>query len=68
MINRKFLRSKVVPILEGTRKEIQDKIAAKDDVHQDIFDAAQVLLILIGGSFKINRGQHRKPIRPKKFH
>ena len=45
MINRKFLRSKVVPILEETRKQIQDKIAAKDDVHQDIFDAAQVSLI-----------------------
>jgi hypothetical protein len=42
VINRKFLRSKVVPVLEETRKLIQDKIAAKDDVHQDIFDAAQV--------------------------
>merc|ERR1719340_539206 len=29
VINRKFLRSKMVPILEETRKSIQEKVAAK---------------------------------------
>jgi len=45
VINRKFLRSKVVPIAEATRKTIQDTIAGKsgsEAVQQDIFDAAQV--------------------------
>ena len=41
MINRKFLRSRLVPVEEKTRKEIQERIAAKDTASQDIFDAAQ---------------------------
>ena len=42
VINRKYLCSKVVPIVEETRKTIQDKIGAKQEVNQRIFDAAQV--------------------------
>lgn len=44
VINRKFLRSKVVPIAEDTRKIIQEKIASKrdEDIGQDIFDTAQL--------------------------
>ncbi len=43
VINRKFLRSKVVPIAEETRKIIQEKIASKrGDMGQDIFDSAQL--------------------------
>ena len=43
VINRKFLRSKVVPIAEGTRKVIQERIAAgRAASGQDIFDTAQV--------------------------
>jgi hypothetical protein len=41
VINRKFLRSKVVPIAEETRKVIQEKIGSKDS-GQDIFDTAQL--------------------------
>jgi axin 1 len=43
VINRKFLRSKVVPIAEATRKTIQERIAAvrEGGCGQDIFDAAQ---------------------------
>ena len=41
VINRKFLRSKVVPIAEETRKIIQEKIGSKDS-GQDIFDTAQL--------------------------
>jgi len=41
VINRKFLRSRLVPVEEKTRKEIQERIAAKDTASQDIFDAAQ---------------------------
>jgi len=41
VINRKFLRSKMVPILEETRKSIQEKVAAKTGTDQTIFDSAQ---------------------------
>merc|ERR1719209_2436205 len=41
VINRKFLRSKMVPILEETRKSIQEKVAAKTGTDQTIFDTAQ---------------------------
>jgi len=41
VINRKFLRSKVVPILEETRKVIQEKIGSKEAVDNRVFDAAQ---------------------------
>ena len=41
VINRKYLSSKGVPIVEETRKTIQDKIGAKQEVNQRIFDAAQ---------------------------
>ena len=42
VINKKFLRSKLVPIGEETRKLISDKIAAKSGTDQSIFDSAQV--------------------------
>merc|ERR1719228_1250347 len=42
VINRKFLRSKMVPIVEDTRKIIQDKIAEKSRIDQHIFDSAQI--------------------------
>merc|ERR1719422_629967 len=42
VINKKFLRSKLVPIGEETRKEITDKIATKSGTDQTIFDQAQV--------------------------
>merc|ERR1719312_859621 len=42
VINRKFLRSKMVPIIEDTRKIIQDKIAEKSLIDQHIFDSAQI--------------------------
>lgn len=43
VINRKFLRSKLVPIAEATRKTIQERIAAgRAASGQDIFDTAQV--------------------------
>merc|ERR1719228_2250163 len=41
VINRKFLRSKVVPIAEETRKVISDKIGTKNEMNQQIFDIAQ---------------------------
>ena len=41
VINKKFLRSKVVPIGEETRKVITDKIANKSGTDQTIFDTAQ---------------------------
>merc|ERR1719278_1311265 len=41
VINRKFLRSKMVPILEETRKSIQEKVASKMGTDQTIFDTAQ---------------------------
>ena len=41
MINQKFLRSKIVPIGEETRKVITDKIATKSGTDQTIFDMAQ---------------------------
>merc|ERR1719209_949957 len=41
VINRKFLRSKMVPIVEETRKSIQEKVAAKSGTDQTIFDTAQ---------------------------
>ena len=41
MINKKFLRSKLVPIGEETRKVISDKIAMKQGTDQTIFDNAQ---------------------------
>merc|ERR1719206_1500578 len=42
VINRKFLRRKMVPIIEDTRKIIQDKIAEKSLIDQHIFDSAQI--------------------------
>jgi len=42
VINRKFLRSKMVPIIEETRKVIQEKIGEKNQVSKHIFDAAQL--------------------------
>lgn len=42
VINRKFLRSKAVPIHDDTRKSIQEKIAAKSNIDQNIFDSAQL--------------------------
>jgi len=42
VINRKFLRSKMVPIVEDTRKIIQDKIGGKSLIDQHIFDSAQI--------------------------
>jgi len=42
VINRKFLRSKVVPIAEGTRKTIQESIGSKQEIYQHIFDPAQL--------------------------
>merc|ERR1719244_2116744 len=42
VINRKFLRSKVVPIAEETRRIIQESIATKQEVDQHIFDTAQL--------------------------
>merc|ERR1719228_1263524 len=42
VINRKFLRSKMVPIVEDTRKIIQDKIGGKSQIDQHIFDAVQI--------------------------
>merc|ERR1719369_2263527 len=42
VINRKFLRSKMVPIVEDTRKIIQDKIGGKSQIDQHIFDSAQI--------------------------
>jgi len=42
VINRKFLRSKVVPIAEDTRKIIQESIGNKQEVDQHIFDSAQL--------------------------
>eukprot|EP00092_Neocalanus_flemingeri_P012855 GFUD01013851.1.p1 GENE.GFUD01013851.1~~GFUD01013851.1.p1 ORF type:complete len:913 (+),score=250.55 GFUD01013851.1:418-3156(+) len=42
VINRKFLRSKMVPIAEETRKVIQDKIGGKSLIDQHIFDSAQI--------------------------
>ena len=41
VINKKFLRSKLVPIGEETRKVISDKIATKAGTDQTIFDNAQ---------------------------
>ena len=41
VINKKFLRSKLVPIGEETRKVISDKIATKSGTDQTIFDNAQ---------------------------
>jgi len=41
VINRKFLRSKMVPIQEETRKSIQEKVASKLGTDQTIFDTAQ---------------------------
>jgi len=41
VINRKFLRSKIVPIAEETRKVISEKIGSKNDMNQTIFDGAQ---------------------------
>ena len=41
VINKKFLRSKIVPIGEETRKVITDKIATKSGTDQTIFDMAQ---------------------------
>lgn len=41
VINRKFLRSKVVPIAEETRKVISEKIGSKNEMNQQIFDGAQ---------------------------
>ena len=34
VINRKFLRSKMVPILEETRKTIQDKVEKNNQLYQ----------------------------------
>ena len=51
VINRKFLRSKVVPIAEATRKTIQERIAAgRTASGQDIFDIAQAWLPYDGGT------------------
>ena len=41
VINKKFLRSKLVPIGEETRKVISDKISTKSGTDQTIFDNAQ---------------------------
>ena len=41
VINKKFLRSRLVPIGEETRKVISDKIGAKSGTDQTIFDTAQ---------------------------
>ena len=41
VINRKFLRSKIVPIGADTRQVITDKIATKSGTDQTIFDMAQ---------------------------
>lgn len=41
VINKKFLRSKLVPIGEETRKAISEKISTKSGTDQTIFDNAQ---------------------------
>merc|ERR1719210_2753559 len=41
VINKKFLRSKLVPIGEETRKVISDKISTRSGADQTIFDTAQ---------------------------